>query len=44
MAAAPAHEDSRKLFNQLMVWGHSMTLVGAGVCFLLFTVLRVGLP
>ena len=44
MAAAPAHEDSRKLFNQLMAWGLSMTLVGAGVCYLLFTVLRVGLP
>ena len=44
MAAAPAHVDSRKLFNQLMVWGHSMTVVGAGVCYLLFTVLRVGLP
>ena len=44
MAAAPAHVDSRKLFNQLMVWGHSMTVVGAGGCYLLFTVLRVGLP
>jgi len=44
MAAAPAHEDSRKLFNQLMAWGLSMTVVGAGVCYLLFTVLRVGLP
>jgi Na+/H+ antiporter NhaD/arsenite permease-like protein len=44
MAAAPAHEDSRKLFNQLMAWGLSMTAVGAGVCYLLFTVLRIGLP
>ena len=44
MAAAPSHEDSRRLFNQLMVWGHSMAVVGAGVCFLLFTVLRIGLP
>ena len=44
MAAAPAHEDSRQLFNQLMAWGLSMTAVGAAVCYLLFTVLRVGLP
>jgi len=44
MAAAPAKEDTRKLFNQLMAWGLSMTLVGAGVCYLLFTVLEVGLP
>jgi Na+/H+ antiporter NhaD/arsenite permease-like protein len=44
MAAAPAKEDTRKLFNQLMAWGLSMTLVGAGVCYLLFTVLGVGLP
>ena len=43
MAAAPPQEDSRKLFNQLMAWGLSMTVVGAGVCYLLFTVLRVGL-
>ena len=44
MAAAPSSEDSRKLFNQLMAWGLSMTVVGAFVCFLLFTVLRIGLP
>jgi len=44
MAAAPSSEDSRKLFNQLMAWGLSMTVIGAFVCFLLFTVLRIGLP
>ena len=44
MAAAQASEDTRKLFNQLMAWGLAMTLVGAGVCFLLFTVLGIGLP
>jgi di/tricarboxylate transporter len=44
IAAAPPSVDTRKLFNQLMAWGLSMTLVGAGVCFLLFTVLGVGLP
>ena len=43
MAAAPKHEDSRKLFNKLMVWGLSMSVVGAATCWLLFTVLRVGL-
>ena len=43
MAAAPANVDSRKLFNQLMAWGLAMTVVGAFVCYLLFTVLEVGL-
>ena len=43
MAAAPAHEDSRKLFNQLMAWGLSMTVVGGATCGLLFTVLRIGI-
>ena len=43
MAAAPKHENSRKLFNNLMIWGLSMTLVGGATCWLLFTVLRVGL-
>lgn len=43
MAAAPASEDSRALFNKLMAWGFSMTVVGGVVCFLLFTVLGVGL-
>ena len=43
IAAAPAHEDSRKLFNQLMAWGLSMTVVGGFTCWLLFTVLRIGI-
>ena len=43
MAAAPKHEDSRQLFNRLMIWGLSMTLVGGATCWLFFTVLRVGL-
>ena len=43
MAAAPKHEDSRTLFNKLMVWGLSMSVIGAATCWLLFTVLRVGL-
>ena len=43
MAAAPKAEDSRQLFNKLMMWGLSMTLVGSATCWLLFTVLRLGL-
>ena len=43
MAAAPKHEDSQKLFNHLMVWGLSMTLVGAAICWLFFTAFGVGL-
>lgn len=36
LAAAPAGTDTRKLFNQLLAWGMSMTVVGAAVCWLLF--------
>ena len=43
MAAAPKHEDSQKLFNNLMIWGLSMTLVGSAICWLFFTVLEIGL-
>ena len=43
MAAAHPSVDSRALFNKLMVWGLSMTVVGGAVCYLLFTVLRLGL-
>ncbi len=37
LAAAPAGTDTRKLFNQLLAWGLSMTVIGAGVCWLLFS-------
>ena len=43
MAAAPKSEDPRKLFNKLMAWGLSMTIVGGFTCWLLFTVLRIGI-
>jgi len=43
MAAAPKTEDPRALFNKLMAWGLSMTIVGAAVCYLLFTVLEIGI-
>ena len=36
LAAAPASEDCRKLFNQLLAWGLSMAVVGALVCYLMF--------
>ncbi|HJO38538.1 MAG: SLC13 family permease [Vicinamibacterales bacterium] len=43
LAAAPKSEDPRALFNKLMAWGLSMTVVGAAVCYLLFTVLKIGI-
>jgi len=43
LAAAPKCEDSQKLFNKLMAWGLSMTLIGSFTCWFLFTVLRIGL-
>jgi len=36
LAAAPATEDSRALFNKLLVWGMSMTVVGAALCWVMF--------
>jgi di/tricarboxylate transporter len=36
IAALPAGEDPRKLFNQLLAWGLSMTIVGALICWVLF--------
>jgi Na+/H+ antiporter NhaD/arsenite permease-like protein len=36
VAAVPAGDMSRRLFNQLLAWGLSMTVVGAGLCWLLF--------
>ena len=35
IAGAPA-EDSRTLFNKLLAWGLSMSVVGALLCYLLF--------
>jgi hypothetical protein len=39
LAAAPAGTDTRRLFNQLMAWGVSMSVVGAVVCWILFGLL-----
>lgn len=37
IASVPAGEMGRRLFNQLLAWGMSMTVVGAILCWLLFT-------
>jgi di/tricarboxylate transporter len=36
IAALPEYADHRKLFNQLLAWGLSMTVVGAAICWVLF--------
>jgi di/tricarboxylate transporter len=36
LAALPEGADARRLFNQLLAWGLSMTLVGAVVCWVMF--------
>ena len=36
IASAAAGTDVRRLFNQLLAWGLSMSLVGAGLCWVLF--------
>jgi di/tricarboxylate transporter len=36
IAGAAAGTDTRRLFNQLLAWGLSMSLVGAVLCYLLF--------
>jgi di/tricarboxylate transporter len=36
VASLPAGYDSKKLFNQLLAWGLSMTAVGALICWVLF--------
>ena len=39
LAAAPAGTNTRRLFNQLMAWGLSMSAVGAVVCWVVFGLL-----
>ena len=36
IAGAAGFADTRKLFNQLLAWGLSMTVVGAALCYALF--------
>ena len=36
IAAMPSSEDPQALFNKLLAWGLSMSVVGAVICYLLF--------
>jgi hypothetical protein len=36
VASLPPGHNNRRLFNQLLAWGLSMTVVGALLCWLLF--------
>lgn len=36
IASVAPGADSRRLFNQMLAWGLSMSVVGAGVCYLFF--------
>jgi hypothetical protein len=36
IASVPAGDMGRRLFNQLLAWGMSMTVVGAIICWVLF--------
>ncbi|HYO81414.1 MAG TPA: hypothetical protein VES20_08445, partial [Bryobacteraceae bacterium] len=36
IAAAPLEIEAKKLFNQMLAWGLSMTVVGAVLCLILF--------
>ena len=39
IASAGAHEDKGKLFRNLLIWGLSMSVVGAIVCYIAFGLL-----
>jgi len=39
IACAGAHENKPKLFRNLLIWGLSMSLVGALACLLFFGIL-----
>ena len=39
IACAADHEDKGKLFRNLLIWGFSMSVVGAILCYLFFGVL-----
>jgi hypothetical protein len=34
--AGARHEESHELFNKLLAWGLSMSVVGALLCYLVF--------
>ncbi|WP_371379787.1 SLC13 family permease [Sporomusa aerivorans] len=39
IACAGEHEDKGKLFRQLIIWGFSMSVVGAVLCYIFFGIL-----
>jgi di/tricarboxylate transporter len=39
LAAAPPGTDNRRLFNKLLAWGLSMTIVGPVICWVCFGLL-----
>lgn len=41
IASAGEHEDKTKLFRNLLIWGLSMSVVGAVVCYFFFGVLNL---
>ena len=41
LACAPQTEDGRALFNKLMAWGLSMSVVGALLCWIFFGLLKL---
>ena len=41
IACAAEHEDKQKLFRNLLIWGLSMSIVGALICLLFFGVLGI---
>ena len=42
IACAGQHEDKVKLFRNLLIWGLSMSVVGAIVCYVAFGLLGLG--
>ena len=41
IACAAEHEDKQKLFRNLLIWGLSMSVVGAIICFVFFGLLGI---
>jgi Na+/H+ antiporter NhaD/arsenite permease-like protein len=44
VACAAPHEDRRALFNRVLAWGLSMSLVGAVICYVAFGLLGSPVP
>ncbi|NLI91649.1 MAG: C4-dicarboxylate ABC transporter, partial [Peptococcaceae bacterium] len=41
ISGAPDYIDRKPLFKGMMIWGISMSFVGAILCWILFTILRL---